>query len=229
MNRIVFSIGGSILFDENGNLKIENLEIIKEVIGILVKENFKVGVCVGGGIYARKYIEEGEKVNLSVYDQHYLGLLITQINAYLLAKYLKLGKVYYSFYEITRELDKNNVFIIGGLVPGFTTDVDTAILAKAINSKVLINVTNVDGIYDKDPRKFKDAKLIKKISYEDFLKLAKNFKSKPGVNFVFDPRAVEILKGSNVKIFVVNVKELKKLINFLIGKEREYPGSLIEI
>ena len=101
-----------------------------------------------------------------------------------------------------------------GFIPGTTTDFCAAILAEKFDG-IFVNLTEVGGIYTKNPKKYSDAKLIKNISFEELEKL--NIPSKPGMNFPIDQMAVKIISRSKIKTIIIK-PTYKNLIDMLKGK-----------
>ena len=88
-----------------------------------------------------------------------------------------------------------------------------------------INLTNVKGLYDKNPKKFRTAKFIPEISHKDFLKIAKKIEFKPGQHFVLDQKAAKIIKKYKIKTYILG-QDLKQLDNVL--KNKHFVGTLID-
>jgi uridylate kinase len=104
-----------------------------------------------------------------------------------------------------------------------TSDSTAIEVAKEFKTR-FINITDVKGLYDKDPRKYKDAKLIKKISRENFYKMASKISFKPGQHFVIDQHASKLIMKNKIKSYIV--KENKELNNLLKGKK--FIGTTLE-
>ena len=127
--------------------------------------------------------------------------------------------------DIEDYLRKNDVVFCGALryAKKQTTDSTTAKLAHYFHSD-FINLTNVSGLYDRNPKKFKNARFIPEISHNNFLKMFKNFKFHPGQNFVLDNTAAKIIKKYNIRAFILG-PDTKNLDNLLNGKH--FVGSII--
>ena len=97
-------------------------------------------------------------------------------------------------------------------------------MAENFKVKKLVNLTNVDYVYNKDP-KFKDAKPIKEISWKEFRKLLPD-KWDPGLNAPFDPVAAKEAEQHGMEVIIMNGKKLKNFENYLNGKE--YIGTKIK-
>ena len=106
--------------------------------------------------------------------------------------------------------------VAGGWKPGWSTDYDAVLLAKKIKADKLINITDVDYVYDKDPKKYKGAKPLSKIKWRDFKKLIGK-EWKPGLNLPFDPVAIREAEKSKLVVIVVG-QDLSNLTNLLENK-----------
>jgi len=107
--------------------------------------------------------------------------------------------------------------------PNQTSDSTSAFIAKEFNS-IFINLSNVLGLYDKNPLKYRNAKFISKISWKDFDKMAQKIKFKPGQNFILDQTASKIIMKNKISTYLLkNPEEISKVLS---GKK--YKGSLIE-
>jgi len=85
-------------------------------------------------------------------------------------------------------------------------------------------LTNVDYVYDKDPKKFKSAKPFKEISWKDYLKLIEQ-KWIPGMSGPFDPIASKLAQKFKFKVIILNGRKLKNLENYLTNKN--FQGTII--
>jgi uridylate kinase len=182
-------------------------------------------IVTGGGTTARKYIKPLAKDKQSRYVLDTMGIEATRLNAKLVASFLKNcnQEIPTSLAEVKKLIQKHKVVITGGLEPGTTSDGTTAMIAEKLKAKTLINMTNVSRLYTKDPRKFKDAKFIGKLSHADFKKMIDKVESKPGQHFVLDALAANIARKA--KIEVVIMKGMNNLDKFLTGEK--FKGTLI--
>ena len=95
----------------------------------------------------------------------------------------------------------------------------------SLKEKEFINLTNVNGVYNKDPKFYKDARLIRNLSYADFGKLLSKVKEKPGQHFILDRLAFRIIKQNKIKVAILNGRDIKNLKAYLQGKR--FAGSVI--
>ena len=220
--KIVISLGGSLI--NPGKI---NYNFLKEFKNTIKKfSGYKIVIVTGGGKTARDYIKalhyESDDMKSLV------GIMATKLNARLVSGLFNLNEdIPDNFIDVKRELNKEGIVVCGGL--GFqanmTSDGNAAELAKYFKAKMFINLTNVNGLFDKDPKKFKDVKLINKISYDKFLKIANKIKYEPGQHFVLDQTAAKLIKKYKIKTYIINGKNLNNLYNLL--KNKKYVGTLI--
>jgi uridylate kinase len=220
----VISLGGSLVVPNEINIKF--LSLFKNIIEKKIKENKKFIIIVGGGKTARNY-QNAAKALTKVTDEDldWLGIHATRINAHLLLTIFRK----YAYFRIIKNPKekisfKEKILIAAGWKPGFSTDYDAVLLAKTYGSDTIINLTNVDYVYDKDPNKFKDAKPFKEISWKDYLKLIEQ-KWIPGMSAPFDPIASKLAQKFKFKVIILNGRKLKNLENYLANKS--FKGTII--
>jgi len=225
---IVLSLGGSLIVSDKVNF--EFLERFKKFI-LKNSKKYKFVVVCGGGKPARTYINGLEKQNdkNKFYFQSFMGISITRLNArfmtYFFGKDANEG-IPHDMKQIKNLLRKNKVVFCGALrySPDQTSDTNAVKLAHYFKTD-FINLTNVKGLYDKNPKKFKSAKFIPEVSHDDFLKMVNQIKFKPGQNFVLDQTAARLIKKYKVKTFILG-DDLEQLGRVLDGKH--FVGSVIE-
>lgn len=222
--KIVISLGGSIFSKEKGP-DTEYLEKFSAMLKDLSRQH-RFYVVTGGGRSARQYIEAGRRFGASEYALDELGIGATRLNARILA--VSLGdKGLSSVPSDTSDALKtpsDKVFVMGGTVPGHTTDAVSAMLAKKVEADLLINATNIDGVYDSDPRRSKDAKKLDKLSHQELLDIVKTKDYKAGSSTVFDPKAAEIIKENKIRTIIVDGRDPENISCAINGDIR---GTLI--
>ncbi len=226
MKVIVVSLGGSLIFQDKINY--EFLKKFKDLINKYTK-TYKFVIVVGGGKTARIYMDPLKKENLSNKEVCLTGIRVTRFNARFLHKFFKkspASMIPKSLKEVSSVLNKNKIVFCGALryKPDNTSDGTAANIAAYLKSD-FINLTNVDGLYDKDPNKNKNAKFISNISFEDFYRMANQMKYEPGQHFVLDQSASKIIKKHKIKTTILNGNNLKNIDNFLKGKK--FTGTVI--
>lgn len=216
--KIVISLGGSLI-------SLNEPDYIKKVADLIKKasNDFEVYVVVGGGKLARNYINIARKF---CRDESYLdkiGILATRMNAMLLNSFFRKDVP-----ETVEEAIKMETpVIMGGTTPGHSTDAVSAMVAKRANANLIIIATDVDGVYDKDPKKYKDAKKFDRIGIQELKKISGNEWNKAGESSVIDAIACRIIEEEKIPTFVLNGKNLKELENAIYGKK--FNGTVVEI
>lgn len=223
MNSIVISIGGSVILSED--IDISYFKKLNTLITSLSKK-YKIYLVVGGGKTARTYIKMGRQLGFDEETLDSIGIEITRVNAKMLSNLIKKSNqnIPHTTYD-AKEMAES-VVIMGGTTPGHSTDMVGAELAEKTQSLKFIIATNVDGVYDKDPNKFDDAKQLKEISINDLIsKYGTDWKS-AGKNIVIDGPALKIIHSAKILTYVLNGKklgELEKAIN-----NQEFNGTIIK-
>ena len=221
---MVISLGGSQIIPDD-----VNFSYLKEFKKVVLKHSkkYKIVVVCGGGSLARKYISAIQKAGENYYFQSLAGINATRANARFVAYFFGFDQtkgIPHKTSLLRKYLKKSNIVICGGLEykPKQTSDSTAARIAAKFKGE-FVNLTDVAGLFDKNPKKYKNAKFIKEISWNDFDKMARKIKYAPGQHFVLDATASEIIKKKKIKTYII--KETKELDNVLSGKE--FKGTTI--
>ena len=223
MNSIVISIGGSVVLSEDLDKSFfkDFSSMIKDF-----SRFFKIFIVVGGGKIARHYISFGRSLNFDEKKLDEIGIDVTRINAKILAKILGLKqKNMPNTTDEALDIDAS-VVVMGGTIPGHSTDFVGAELAMKTNASKYIIATNVDGVYDKDPNKFDDAVQLKNINISDLIEEYGTDWKSAGKNIVIDGPALSIIDKANIKTFVLNGKKINEIRNVL--NDKEFNGTVIK-
>jgi len=222
METLILSLGGSIIAPDKPDYFFLR-EFKNFVINKLDKYRFVI-VC-GGGKTNSYYNAAANRIsNIKKDDLDWLGIMATRLNGELLR--IIFGELAYEkvVYDPNKKIKTNKKIIIAaGFKPGCSTDYDAVLLGKQFDAKKIINLTNTSYVYDKDPKKHKDAKKLFNLTWKEFRKIVGN-KWSPRLNSPFDPVAskeaqknkmtVAILKGTDLKNFddYLNIKTFKGTI-----------------
>jgi uridylate kinase len=217
MDSIVISLGGSVLLSDDANESF--LKNISELFKKL-SQSYKIYIIVGGGKTAREYINKGRKLGFSEQKLDDLGIMITRVNA----KFL-INNIIEANDEIPTSTD--DVIIMGGTTLGHSTDFVGAELAVKVKASRYIIATNVNGVYDKDPNKYKDAILLNEVFISDLLEKYGDSWESAGENIVIDGPALKIIYENKIPTYVVNGKNLLEIENAIINKPIN--GTIIKI
>ena len=222
--RILIKLSGEALAGNSGfGIDFERvLDICKEIKEINEKGS-QVGIVVGGGNFWRGR----SNTMMDRCTSDYIGMLGTTMNALALGDAFKQLNVdvrvqtgvemrqiaeYYIKDRAIKHLGLGRVVVFGCGTgsPFFSTDTAAALRAAEINADCLIKATNVDGVYDKDPKKHDDATKINEISYMDVLN--KNIK-------VMDSTAMTLCMDNDIPIVVFNINNKGDLMKVIDGKK----------
>ncbi|MBS3815488.1 MAG: UMP kinase [Hadesarchaea archaeon] len=218
--RITICFGGSILVKKEP--RVEVLKEIRETLNDLKEDEHDILVVTGGGKVSRSYIKIGKEMGVSNKILDEIGIQATRLNAQLLIGVLgDLASLNpkESFESAVQEVLRGKIPVMGGTVPGHTTDAVSAELADNSNSDMLVFFTNVDGVYTANPKTDENAKKIDSMSAKELLDLAKKEKFSPGMSAIIDPLAAEILQKSKIKALVLGEGEIERLPEILKGSE----------
>ena len=221
--KIVISLGGSVIIPNKVDL--DYLNKFKKTILKLKKEH-EIIIVTGGGSTARTYINALKKDDIDSKTIAYIGIFTTKLNAKLVAAILNLQHIPSTEKELKQMAQKEKLIVTGalGFHPNMTSDGTAAEAAMHLKADLLINITNVPGLFNKDPNKFKNAKQIPKISFKEFYKITKKIKFKAGQHFVLDQSAAGIIYKARIPTAIVT-KDIKNLENLIQG--RNFKGTLI--
>lgn len=223
MKTTLISLGGSLIVPNK--IDFTFLKKFKKLILDHVKKGHRVVLVCGGGKTCRTYQEAAGKLRkVDSTDKDWVGIMATRLNAELIRVMFGSAayeRVVYDPHEKVKTSKK--IIIAAGHKPGCTTDTDMVIMAKSLGGDLLVNTTDVDYVYDKDPNKYKGAKKIKEMSWKEFSAMFGGHK--PGMHVPFDPVASRYAAKNGLKVAIVNGKKLVNLKKMLDGKR--FVGTLI--
>ena len=202
--RVVLRIGGSVVASP------VNIELIREYVKLLKNlriNHHEIAAVVGGGKLAREFIAIAKDLELNEQSQDDIAISVSRLYAQLFVKNLGdegCGKVVTTLSKAVECLHEGKIIVMGGLKSGITTDAVAALVAERINADLLVKGTDQDGIYDKDPRKHKDATKLDHLSLSDLSKILELDKHEAGMHQIIDPVAIEVLTRRRIKLVVVN-------------------------
>ena len=219
---IVIKFGGSLLFSERGTINYEKITEFCDLIKNNKNYNSIVIVC-GGGTIARQYIKAIREFTDNEVLCDMIGIDISRINSRLIMANMKefaYPQVPKSFAELAVALNSHKIIVMGGLQPGQSTTSVAIQVAEFLKAARLVILTDVDGIYDKDPKVFDDAKLLRELNYDSLqkiiLEMSEDTQAAAGEYRIFDAVSLQILKRSNVVVSVIsgsNLDQFKTLWN----------------
>ena len=199
--RIVIKLSGRIF-------GIDNVKVLKDYATFLVKIS-KVCqpiIIAGGGNIARHYISHARSSGADESTLDELGIEISRLNAKLLIYALK-NRAYShpptTLQEVRHAVDDGLIVVTGGLHPGQSTNGTAALIAEKIQAEQFLNATDVDGVYDKDPNKFKNAKKFRRIDLKNLKNMLVHEDSVAGGYDLMDIVALKIIERSKIKTIIL--------------------------
>jgi len=223
--RILLKLSGEALAGSREfGLDADTLEYIAEEIRSILQEKIQIAIVVGGGNIFRGI--QGSKAGIDRTTGDYMGMLGTTINALALQDALEREGIFtrvqsairmeqvvepYIRRRAIRHLEKGRVVIFasGTGNPYFSTDTAAALRAMEVEAELLIKCTKVDGIYDSDPKRNKNAKKFKQLSYIEVLNKRLE---------VMDSTAISLCMDNKLPIVVLNLNEKGALKRFVSGE-----------
>ena len=221
-SRILLKLSGEILAGDKGfGIDPEKASYLANEIKSIYNLSTSIGLIIGAGNIFRGMDASSRGMDRVTGD--YLGMLATIMNAISVQDALEnincetrtlsainvsqIAEPYIRRRAI-RHLEKGRIVIISGGTgnPFFTTDSAAALRAKELGADIVLKGTKVDGVYDKDPMKFKDAEKFNNVTYSEVLN--KNLR-------VMDLTAITLCKENNLPIQVFNINnsgDLKELV-----------------
>lgn len=224
--RILLKLSGEALSGDQGfGITADVINQLAREVVELHKTGTEIAIVVGGGNIHRGVSGSTQGMDRSTSD--YMGMMATVINALALQDTLERSGLYtrvmsaidmqevaepYIRRRAVRHLEKKRIviFAAGTGNPYFTTDTTAALRANEINADVIFKATKVDGIYDKDPMKYKDAKKFDELSYIDVLNKEIT---------VMDSTAITLCMDNGMDIIVFNIFEDGNILKALKGEK----------
>jgi len=215
--KVVVKLGGSI-FDPEPSAK--RIDGYARVIKAFSKKNQLV-VVTGGGSMARKYIAGARELGASeaVCDQ--IGIQVSRLNARLLAAGLgdsAFPEILDRLEDLPRFATSGLIVVMGGLQPGQSTNAAAALAAETIRADLLVNATDVDGVYSADPRKDPSAKKLDEVTSEELERILSREGFRAGEYALMDPLALRIIKRSGIPVRIVDGQDPSNVEKALHGK-----------
>lgn len=202
-------------------LDLNFLQRLKEVVLKFVEQGYRVVLITGGGKLCRKYNQVARELNPQVTDREldWMGIKVTKVNAELVRIMFNSFAYYKVLDKPNERMDRNKnapVIVAGGWKPGASSDNMAVNLAKKFKAKKVINLSNIDYVYDKDPNKFPDAKRIEQTTWPEFIKIV-GTEWDPGANMPFDPIASQLAAKLKLEVFIMNGNNVWNLISYING------------
>jgi len=217
--RAVIKLGGA-LFRREPN--VTALKDMGRVLGGFVGDGNQLVLVAGGGENARMYIRIARKLGGDESTCDLLGIQITRVNAELVR--LALGSVASSkipttLSDLPHSVGSGKAVVMGGLQPGQSTNAVAALAAEITRADILVNGTDVDGVYTEDPKKNPKAKLIRSVHIDKLLTWAMGGEVFAGGYELLDPLAIKIMQRAKIPTRFVSLGDPDNIMAALQGKD----------
>jgi len=212
---VIVSLGGSLVAPNE--IDTVFLKVFKRALVKYLGKN-RFFIFVGGGKICRNYQKAMFEFGADTTERDLIGIDVSRLNARVVKQVF--GEAAYSqiITNPTKKVStKKDIVIAAGWKSGWSTDYCAVMLAKNMGIKTIINLTNIDYVYDKDPGKHKNAKAFKEIPWKDFRKIV-GTKWSPGLSVPFDPRASKMAEILKIKVAMINGQRLERFEHFLQNK-----------
>lgn len=224
--KIVLKIGGSIIYPKE-----VDVNFVKKLAEKLAQwsKRHEIAVVVGGGALSREYDKIGRRLTDDEDYLDLLGIYASRLNAALLVAALgnaacpAIPRSEVEFLDLLLKYQQK-VIVCGGFRPKQRTDAVAVEIAKVWSADYVIKGTNVDYVYDSDPKKNKKAKPIKAMSFQDLQKYSDQT-HKANQPTIMDKVSAGLIASDRIKVAVVNGKNLENIEKFL--NRQDFKGTKI--
>lgn len=221
----VISLGGSLIIPQGG-FNSNFLKGFKKLIVGLIKNGRRFVIVCGGGATARNYQAAAKQIGeLTAEDIDWLGIHSTRLNAHLMRTIFR-DQAHPAIVKdpTVKRPWREPLLIAAGWRPGFSTDYDAVLLAKQYGAKEIFNLSNIDYVYESDPRLNPAAKKFTRLNWTDFIKMFGE-KWDPGANVPFDPVAAREAQKLGLTVDILNGANLAEVKKALLGKK--FKGTVV--
>ena len=217
---IVLSLGGSLILPKDG-IALNYLRLFRDFILKLTADGVHICIVVGGGEITRSYQNAARELtpDIDPIVLDYLGIDQIAVNARLVHSLFvnhAHPEIIKNYNEFSKTDSQSPITIGAAHLPGHSSDYDAVFLAIRIGVNAIVNLTNIDYIYDKDPIKNPDAKPLTQATWEDILKQIHAWQ--PGLHFPVDPAAAKLAHTHRIEMRIVQGHNLENVRNAVLGK-----------
>ncbi len=222
---IVLSLGGSLIMPSE-KVNVPFLKKFRDLIRQHTARGYRFIIVTGGGDTARRYQQAARTIAAApAPDLDWIGIAATKINAELVRSIFGAAAHHAILTDPRKKVSTSKKILVGsGWKPGFSSDNDAVILARTFSAQQVINMSNIPFVYTADPRKVKNARPIRQMSWDELLRITGRT-WKPGAHVPFDPEAAKLAKRSKIEVVICQGTNLTNLRAIITG--RSYRGTTI--
>jgi len=218
---IVMSVGGSLIVPDA-----IDTQFLTNLKNLIERQTSAFGrrfiIIAGGGRTARRYQDAAATVSdLDPEDLDWMGIHATRLNGHLLRTIFRDTahvEMITNPDDIVAVPEDVPLVIAAGYRPGASTDLRAVQIAIHRGATRLINLSDIDYVYEADPRKNPDAKKIERITWPEFIKLIPT-EWNPGLSSPFDPVAARTAQEHNIEVSIINGKNLGEVEKYIHNED----------
>lgn len=231
--KIAISLGGSLLtgkpIENKVTINPENYRRYAQPIKRLHQEGHQVMVICGGGKHARIFIDTGKELGATRDIQDNLGIKSTHINALLFMAALGEAADQSRVYQRTSDLrnaPQGKILVGGGYKPKSSTDYRAVLFAGKMQADLIINATDIDGVYTKNPDIHEDAEKLPELTYPRLEQIIKqNTRQAPGEYGLFDLKGVRLAQKLKIPLVIIDGTDPEEITRAVKGT---HSGSIVK-
>lgn len=225
---MVLKLSGSLFFSDEFKKVVEMLRnTISRGSGV------KLVIIAGGGPNARRYIQIAKELGADQTTLDEIGIEVSRLNAMVLVSALgdiALNSVPATLSKLAKAIDASSpskrIIVIGGLHPGQSTNAVGALVSEKLRAEMFINATDVDGVYDKDPRKFHDAQRLDTVTPKELSKILESESMQAGSYDLMDPVALKLIQRSKIQTWITKC-DANTVRNFIVGNKKKKGTQIV--
>ncbi|MGQ4554331.1 UMP kinase [Halobellus sp. GM3] len=219
--RVVVSIGGSVLAPDLDARRVEGHAAVVEA---LAAEGCEIGAVVGGGGVARDYIGAARDLGANEVQLDQIGIDVTRINARLLIAALGPAvdpKVAHDYEGAGDALRRGDVSVMGGVMPGQTTDAVAAALAEYVGAELLVYATSVNGVYSADPSADDGAEKYDRLTPGELVDVIAPMSRDAGASAPVDLLAAKLIERAGMRTIVLDGTDPSRIEDAVLRGEHD--------
>lgn len=218
MKTVVIKLSGSLFtFDKDYS----QVKKITKTLDEISRNGYKVVAVTGGGKTARNMQNAARNFYADEAFLDQLGIDVSRIHAKILTTCTtnSCQDIPKTLDEVVQCLSSSKIVFTGGLSPGQSTNATAALIAERTKAKLFVNATDVDGVFTSDPRKNKNAKLIKSITTKNLLSKVVDDKMSAGTYNLMDLLSLKIIERSKIPTIVIKC-DSRRIKSAISGKSK---------
>lgn len=217
--KVVLSIGGSVLAPD---LEPARVRDYADAVEQLVDAGCSLGVVVGGGGVAREYIRAARELGANEIQLDQLGIAVTRLNARLLIA--ALGETAavspaHDYETAVETIRRGEVAVMGGAVPGQTTDAVSAAIAESVEADLLVFATSVDGVYSADPNANDDVERYPELTAGELVEVISGIEMSAGSSAPVDLLGAKLIERSGMRTIVLDGSDPSEVVDAVLAGE----------